>query len=983
MGGRKNAAPLFIAAFVILLIFVAGAVMLGIGISKAVQTKSCDTTSTSTSKPASAFEKDAATPDISPYFVNIKNLLITSDDFNNNFGLAFNNFRAQVQNALNDGSVVSLITLTADQSSSATIGIVAIIYRTENAISADAVQAKLNNAGLQTIDAIGDSNYVPDPKNQFCSSVSEKIEDKDYTPCAKKIVFAIDNSVSATPDVFRAQNQFLAKDVFAANWNHFERLGLVWFNIKPMGRPFGYYTEKTLKDIQRLILTTKQARAAHSLPDLFTFLASYQPDESFPEVNYVVFISKLDSNDVDSIKGTVDQLKQHGNVTFILLGDQADPNQEQTRKLTNHYIVWMDPDVKTSPRPDNWNDRLWTTAYGCDEAILPSSPATEPSFPASFPTDAPTTTPVPEIPIPCAGSFVLGLDTSKAMTSNTFKNQNAFVPTLFTATIFNHFERMTLGYFGRYYSEIPDFNYYNSVDDIKEFIDTKVTKMTKDNAKLRLFLQYIYEEVLFGNTQAKPITVIAFISNLDDTDVAEAKEYGDKLIENGVRIALVNLGNVNQSKMQQITPNIYTWDAENNPKPSDDYQTWFKQVVNCPGSNVQEQFKEVVQKRSVENELQQPNPSPAYPCKDGTIVLAFDISFSMNANQFATETGFLANKLFSKSWNQLSRLTLIDYSSYLNVNTFTDDQSVDDVLEIILDSEQFGSLVLHRLFVALDDWRISPSPEPIHTIIFISDLNETVTNTLKPLAKSLKSKNFDLTLIAIGNNPDLKLFNQLSPNVIAWNTAKANAPANWNETFWKAFGCDHVVPTYPTGPYPCLGNIIIAFDSSNSLGSNNYQREIDFLTDDVFNDGWTNLNRLAVIDYSNFASTQSYSTFSTVQDVRDFIETSYHSSYAPSLYHAIQAIDINNLASSGAPTHSVIFVSTISQDIVDKVRPFVVDLQNKGCTFTFVAAGNNVQTYLLKQLSPQVIKWNINQELQPANWELLFWSAYGCSDWAT
>jgi hypothetical protein len=86
------------------------------------------------------------------------------------------------------------------------------------------------------------------------------------------------------------------------------------------------------------------------------------------------------------------------------------------------------------------------------------------------------------------------------------------------------------------------------------------------------------------------------------------------------------------------------------------------------------------------------------------------------------------------------------------------------------------------------------------------------------------------------------------------------------------------------------------------------------------------------------------------------------------------------LASRGAPANAIIFVTDISQATVDQVRPFVLDLQNKGCNLTFVAVGNNVQAYLLKQLSSKIITWDIDQEPEPDNWEQLFWSAYGCTN---
>lgn len=132
---------------------------------------------------------------------------------------------------------------------------------------------------------------------------------------------------------------------------------------------------------------------------------------------------------------------------------------------------------------------------------------------------------------------------------------------------------------------------------------------------------------------------------------------------------------------------------------------------------------------------------------------------------------------------------MIAYADEVNVNTFKSNQTVDDVLNIILDAEQEGKPDLQRLFNSIDNSQVSSSPTPIHTIIFVSKLDQTTVKVVKPIADRLKTKNFDLTLVALGANLDLGLFNQLTPNVIPWDLAKKKTPDNWEEQFKKAFGC--------------------------------------------------------------------------------------------------------------------------------------------------------------------------------------------------
>lgn len=85
------------------------------------------------------------------------------------------------------------------------------------------------------------------------------------------------------------------------------------------------------------------------------------------QVNYIVFISRLTETDANNLKPNANKLSARGRLTLILLGDGADPLQEQSKKLTDNIIVWKDP--TTTQTPDNWNDKMWSIAYGCGKSL--------------------------------------------------------------------------------------------------------------------------------------------------------------------------------------------------------------------------------------------------------------------------------------------------------------------------------------------------------------------------------------------------------------------------------------------------------------------------------------------------------------------------------------------------------------------------------------------------------------------------------------
>jgi hypothetical protein len=71
-----------------------------------------------------------------------------------------------------------------------------------------------------------------------------------------------------------------------------------------------------------------------------------------------------------------------------------------------------------------------------------------------------------------------------------------------------------------------------------------------------------------------------------------------------------------------------------------------------------------------------------------------------------------------------------------------------------------------------------------------------------------------------------------------------------------------------------------------------------------------------------------------------------------------------------------VFVSSITQEIADQIRPIINN--NIKAKLTFVALKDADQS-ILKKLVPDVIDWSDLSNSEPKNWEAEFWKAYGCS----
>jgi hypothetical protein len=100
------------------------------------------------------------------------------------------------------------------------------------------------------------------------SIYSSNLADR-FIPCANRIVFAIDSSKSN--QYYQNLKYFLIEYVFAGNWNHLERLAMLWYGSRIedffMFDYFGDNTSKNLDFVRRAVNSKPQIK--HTTPDLY------------------------------------------------------------------------------------------------------------------------------------------------------------------------------------------------------------------------------------------------------------------------------------------------------------------------------------------------------------------------------------------------------------------------------------------------------------------------------------------------------------------------------------------------------------------------------------------------------------------------------------------------------------------------------------------------------------------------------------------
>ncbi|KAH7718934.1 C-type lectin 6 [Aphelenchoides avenae] len=185
--------------------------------------------------------------------------------------------------------------------------------------------------------------------------------DRAFHPCQQRVAIVFDASNSLTTADFQKQKNFLRNALFAANWNHFERLGLAVY-ANGVRKAKDFKSMNSLSDVQSFIDAAQYAPSATtSLRKTFSQLGkSFDGNgNTFGGTNYstIVFVSRANAQDVSAAVDGAWTLSEFGRVTIVAL---KGVDKYALEPLANNIIEW---DLKSNA-PLNWQDQF-NAAYNC------------------------------------------------------------------------------------------------------------------------------------------------------------------------------------------------------------------------------------------------------------------------------------------------------------------------------------------------------------------------------------------------------------------------------------------------------------------------------------------------------------------------------------------------------------------------------------------------------------------------------------------
>ncbi|CAD5227882.1 unnamed protein product [Bursaphelenchus okinawaensis] len=396
-----------------------------------------------------------------------------------------------------------------------------------------------------------------------------------------------------------------------------------------------------------------------------------------------------------------------------------------------------------------------------------------------------------------------------------------------------------------------------------------------------------------------------------------------------------------------------------------------------------------------------PIPNDTYAPCEGTFVFMLDYGKG-SEEVFKSQIDFVSNKLFTGNFNHFERLTLGTYSHLASVENpgfFKNLQSVQDYLNGHTQNANENS-PLRTALKELTNLEINE--KNLQFIVFASNLTLEKVEDASEWTETLQ-KSGGVTIVSLEKVSNLEeIKKSIGANVVV---VDANSNRDeYEKLFYDIYNCKNannykqkegennveeknvIVRSKRSVDFealakdddnwtPCKGQISFILDTSSDISEDDFNKQKTFFTSQLLY-GWTHLERLILGYYNNLALVEAPGRIVNSKHIDNWFDELKQAKTKSNIRLALKEIvdGGSHQRISHLPQYYIVFVSEITQQIVDEVQPYVKDF--RGDKLTFVAV-NGADVGLLKKLTPDVIQWDRGQ-YAPSNWEKSFWSAYGC-----
>ncbi|KAI6233348.1 hypothetical protein M3Y99_00928700 [Aphelenchoides fujianensis] len=411
----------------------------------------------------------------------------------------------------------------------------------------------------------------------------------------------------------------------------------------------------------------------------------------------------------------------------------------------------------------------------------------------------------------------------------------------------------------------------------------------------------------------------------------------------------------------------------------------------------------------------------AQPCIAGSITIALASSPELSAAFFQRQLDFLTDSLLTDDWNHLDRLAVVQYNDEdVFFQRFTHDQTTEDVRQQLRRVEQQNGPGLRDLLEDLDAWQTERPNEPVHLIVFTSESPSTRVELghVQSAARSLESKNYVITFVAVGSDVDDHRLAELSPHVIVWDIANEQQPVEWEAQFEAAFGCAEwpvlstttkrattrvqttkvttpsqrptttnlpATTTTPDDVYTPCGNhqplqVNIFFDDGRTyLTYNEFTTVKNFLKYSFF-DGFNHFERLTIQNCdSSSCQYHGPQEFGSLPQVQQFLTNAPQYSVGSSIGVNIKNWVVDNREQAGFAQAYIFFAAKFDTNDANLLAAYTPRLRAP----LWIVAVKGANQTLIRQSGFNVIDWSDLSADEPTGWKERLNDVYGCTNTPT
>ncbi|KAI6220771.1 hypothetical protein M3Y95_01031300 [Aphelenchoides besseyi] len=378
-------------------------------------------------------------------------------------------------------------------------------------------------------------------------------------PCDGKIVLVLDASAESSwlpSELFNDQKNFVKKLLAASNFDNYERLVIGFYDDPATLTNFGDL--KNESDVFNYIDSIKQGQTLDWLGNAFYNVY----EQNYTDATVIFFVSMcIGCGETDYTTENAKGLRDQG--LRLVLVDHAGSKRlsiDDLVTVTNDSSTVFDWDPRNSLPVDDYQE-WFKQVIGC-----------------------PNAKPKPPLVNPCRNQLLLVLDASMnwiGLTDKQFNHQKELVKSLFTDLFFDDFEKLALGFYSNS-TNLTNFGDFRSESDVAKYADSIERDPTR-LSYLQKGLQDVYDK---GYSWKGNFTVIFFVSDLETSEVEDARQKAKQLQDAGVHLVLVGHGDfdddyINMDRLAYVTGDssaVFKWE-EGYGLPFPNYVQWFNEVA--------------------------------------------------------------------------------------------------------------------------------------------------------------------------------------------------------------------------------------------------------------------------------------------------------------------------------------------------------------------------------------------------------------------